>query len=85
MYTPMLEGTSPPAGQIVRNPDLARTFREVGEHGATHAFYSGRIAEAIVQAVKEYGGVLEMSDLQVECGNSNNSSNISSGGGDVCC
>ena len=40
-------GRAPAAGAIFRNPDLARSLRLVGEHGAT-AFYRGPIAEAIV-------------------------------------
>jgi gamma-glutamyltranspeptidase/glutathione hydrolase len=46
------DGTAPDVGELVRNPDLARTYRLIGKHGA-QAFYSGPLAEAIVDAVRE--------------------------------
>lgn len=52
-------------GQMMRNPDLAETFRTVALKGAREGFYHGRIAEAIVQAAGEYGGLLTMDDLSV--------------------
>eukprot|EP01034_Spumella_vulgaris_P028975 gene28975-35939_t len=54
---------SPTAGDVLRNPDLAETFRTLAELGAREGFYTGRIAEAIVAATKEFGGVLELEDL----------------------
>lgn len=56
-------GKPPKAGQIFKNPDLARTFEELAEKGSKKGFYSGRIAEAIVAATKEFDGVLELEDL----------------------
>ncbi|UYV76237.1 hypothetical protein LAZ67_13003134 [Cordylochernes scorpioides] len=38
-------------------PNLARTLTELGEHGKD-GFFKGRVAEAIVAAVKEAGGCL---------------------------
>ena len=43
--------------------DLAATFETVAALGAKKGFYSGRIADAIVQAVKDYDGVLDHADL----------------------
>ncbi|KAK9843622.1 hypothetical protein WJX84_004234, partial [Apatococcus fuscideae] len=57
------DGSAPKAGQIQRNPDLAATLRTVAEKGAKAGFYSGRIAEAIVKAVQEHGGVMTTGDL----------------------
>jgi gamma-glutamyltranspeptidase/glutathione hydrolase len=44
-------GAPPPVGSTLRNPDLARTYRLVARSGG-HAFYRGRIAGAIVDAVR---------------------------------
>jgi gamma-glutamyltranspeptidase/glutathione hydrolase len=57
-----LNGRAPKAGELFRNPGLARTFKAVAEGGAS-AFYQGAIAEAIVGVVKEAGGCLTMDDL----------------------
>lgn len=58
------EGFRAPApGEVFKNPDLARTFEELGQHGKK-AFYEGRIAQAIVDAVQARGGVLSMEDLK---------------------
>lgn len=51
------------AGQIFKNPDLANTFRLLGKLGAKQGFYSGPVAEAIVQAVQAFGGDLTLDDL----------------------
>jgi gamma-glutamyltranspeptidase / glutathione hydrolase len=45
-------GAPPPVGSVLRNPDLARTYRLLARHG-TRPFYRGRIAEAIVDAVQD--------------------------------
>ncbi|MPV37459.1 gamma-glutamyltransferase [Georgenia subflava] len=42
---------SPEPGDVVRNPDLADTYRLIARHG-TEAFYGGEIAEAIVDTVQ---------------------------------
>eukprot|EP00898_Chlorokybus_atmophyticus_P004143 jgi/Chlat1/472/Chrsp103S01073 len=58
----LLDGRAPRAGQVIRMPKLAETFRTLAREGKD-GFYKGRIAEAIVEAVKARGGVMEMSDL----------------------
>eukprot|EP01039_Chlorochromonas_danica_P006849 gene6849-7570_t len=50
-------------GEIFTNPDLANTFRRLGSLGAHKGFYQGPIAEAIVNAVKQYDGLLSLDDL----------------------
>ena len=45
-------GAPPPVGSVLRNPDLARTYRLLARHGA-RAFYRGRIAEAIADTVQD--------------------------------
>jgi gamma-glutamyltranspeptidase/glutathione hydrolase len=53
---------APVAGQIYRNPDLARTFRLLQEHGR-QAFYEGDIARAIVAKSARLGGTMTLEDL----------------------
>jgi gamma-glutamyltranspeptidase / glutathione hydrolase len=57
-----ISGRGPHAGEIFRNPGLARTFKLVAE-GGKHAFYEGKIAEAIVSVIQEAGGCLDLHDL----------------------
>ena len=59
----LLNGKAPLPGQIMCFPDLARTFRAVAEHGKD-GFYTGRIAEAIVELIQSKGGVMELEDLE---------------------
>ncbi len=59
----LLNGEAPKAGEIMRNPTLANTFRELAEHGKS-GFYEGRIAEAIVDLVKSQGGYVTLDDLK---------------------
>ena len=57
-----IDGRGPNAGEIFRNPGLARTFEEVASGGVS-AFYQGQIAEAIVSVIKEAGGCMSTEDL----------------------
>ena len=57
-------GRAPLAGEIFTNPDLADTFELLGREGAKRGFYEGRIAAAIVSAVREFGGLLSEEDLR---------------------
>ncbi|KAI0936640.1 hypothetical protein AcV5_004726 [Taiwanofungus camphoratus] len=58
----LLNGKAPLPGQIVKLPNLAKTFRAVAEQGKG-GFYKGRIAEAIVELIQSKGGVMELEDL----------------------
>ena len=58
----LLNGRAPFPGEIMRFPDLAETFKAVAKDGKK-GFYTGRIAEAIVELIKSKGGVMELSDL----------------------
>lgn len=49
-------------GDTLRNPDLAASFRALGENGAD-SFYLGETANKIASAVKEHGGLMEATDL----------------------
>lgn len=53
---------APRAGEIMRNPTLARTFRTLGAEGKA-GFYAGRVAEALVAVVRDLGGHLTLDDL----------------------
>jgi len=57
-----IEGRGPQAGEIFRNPGLARTFRAVAE-GGKEVFYRGEIAQKIVAALQARGGVMTLNDL----------------------
>lgn len=57
-----VEGRAPRAGEIFRNPGLARTLRALAEGGKA-AFYQGEVAQAIVGVLKEAGGTLSAQDL----------------------
>jgi gamma-glutamyltranspeptidase / glutathione hydrolase len=57
-----VNGRPPAPGQIFRNPDLARTFHLLQEHGAD-AFYKGEIARAILNKSSSLGGTMTADDL----------------------
>jgi len=57
-----MDGRGPRAGEVFRNPTLARTLRAVAEGGA-EAFYHGDIARRIAAAVQEHGGGMTEDDL----------------------
>lgn len=58
----LLNGKAPLPGQIMKFPDIAKTFRRLAEHGKP-GFYTGPVAEAIVELVKSKGGCMELDDL----------------------
>ena len=57
-----LDGRGPRAGEIFRNPGLARAFRAIAE-GGKEAYYQGDIAQSIAQVVQEAGGAMTVEDL----------------------
>ncbi len=58
----LVDGRSPRPGEVVRLPALASSLRALAEEGS-RAFYTGRIAGAVVEAVREAGGLLAAEDL----------------------
>jgi gamma-glutamyltranspeptidase/glutathione hydrolase len=65
-------GNPPPVGSTFRNPDLARTYTQLGAHG-TSWLYNGKLGDAILAEVKHptteppnavMGGQLTTDDLQ---------------------
>lgn len=49
-------------GAILVNPDFAKALQMISDEGAS-AFYEGEMAQAIVDSVTKYGGVMTMEDL----------------------
>ncbi|KAG8901236.1 hypothetical protein FRB99_005462 [Tulasnella sp. 403] len=61
-HTMLLNGKAPLPGQIKRFPELAQTFKELISKGKD-GFYKGRVAEAIVELIRNKGGVMSLDDL----------------------
>ena len=55
-------GRFPRAGEILQQPDLAATLREIAQHGAD-AFYTGPLAERLALAIDRVGGAISIDDL----------------------
>ena len=60
--TYLIDGHTPAAGEIFRNPDLASTYRQVAAGGRA-AFYQGAIARQIVATSASHGGTMTLADL----------------------
>ncbi|MCC7486133.1 MAG: gamma-glutamyltransferase [Burkholderiales bacterium] len=58
----LADGRAPPAGWVLRQPALARTFELLAGDGAA-GFYAGGVAQALVDTVNRSGGVWELADL----------------------
>ena len=54
---------APRAGEIFRNPTLARTFRTLAAEGKK-GFYTGRVANAIIEVAQMCGSHLTLDDLK---------------------
>jgi len=57
-----IDGKQPTAGQIHRNPGLAKTFRILQQQGRD-GFYKGEVAQAIVDKSSKLGGTMTLEDL----------------------
>ncbi len=55
-------GKAPKAGEIFRNPGLARSYRLLAEKGRD-AFYKGEIGRAVVAFSEKHGGFFSMKDF----------------------
>jgi gamma-glutamyltranspeptidase / glutathione hydrolase len=58
----LVNGRAPRAGEIFRQPNLARTFRTLAA-GGRDAFYKGPIAKAIADYMRANGGFITLEDL----------------------
>jgi len=61
----LLQGRVPKPGEIFRQRNLARTWRELGRRGRDH-FYEGELARRIVAASDAGGGLLKLPDLAAQ-------------------
>lgn len=57
------DGSLYQVGDILVQKDLALTLKAIADNGAD-AFYTGRIAQAMVKSVRARGGILSLSDLK---------------------
>ena len=60
--TLLIDGRAPRAGEVLVQPDLARSLRLLAE-GGPDAFYRGEIAERLVAYAQRMGGLLDRRDL----------------------
>ena len=60
--TYLVSGSSPRAGEVFRNPDLASSLRRVAAKGRA-GFYAGPTADAILSTLRELGGTMTPQDL----------------------
>lgn len=58
----LLNGRAPRPGEVMKMPNLAKTFRALAAEGKA-GYYKGRVAEAIVELIKSKGGIMELEDL----------------------
>jgi gamma-glutamyltranspeptidase/glutathione hydrolase len=58
----LVNGRAPRAGEIFRQPNLARTFRILAR-GGRNAFYKGEVARKISDYCQKNGGFISMQDL----------------------
>ncbi|HYT33425.1 MAG TPA: gamma-glutamyltransferase [Ktedonobacteraceae bacterium] len=56
-------GQPPRTGAILRQPDLARTYRMLAKEGRD-AFYRGPLARSITEYIQRCGGMLSLEDMQ---------------------
>src|SRR5467141_1482217 len=59
----LVNGRTPNAGEVFKNPDLGGSFRLIAEKGRA-GFYEGRTAEAILAISREKGGTMTAADLR---------------------
>ena len=56
-------GVSLRAGDVLRQPDLAKTLQAIIDQG-TDGFYKGKVADSIIEEVRAGGGIFTRQDLR---------------------
>jgi gamma-glutamyltranspeptidase/glutathione hydrolase len=56
------EDRAPKLGEVFRNPDLAKTYRQIAKQGSD-GFYSGDVARRLLTCVERHGGTMTAADL----------------------
>lgn len=56
-------GAPPKAGELFKNPDLARVLETFAQRGSVDSFYRGDIAQQIAEAFRKHGGIVTAADL----------------------
>ncbi len=56
------DGTAYQAGEILQQPDLANTYRQIAIHGPDW-FYRGEFAQSVGEWMREHGGILTAADF----------------------
>jgi gamma-glutamyltranspeptidase / glutathione hydrolase len=59
----LVHGRAPRAGQVFKNPALARCYREIAA-GGRDAYYKGRIAKELVALCEKNGGLFTLKDFE---------------------
>ena len=59
----LIDGRGPKEGEIMKMPNLAKTFKKVAEEGK-EGFYEGQVAEGIIELIQGMGGVMTLEDLK---------------------
>ncbi len=57
------DGTPYEPGEVLRQPELARTYRQIASHG-TDWFYRGEFAKRTAEWMQQHGGILTAEDFQ---------------------
>jgi len=60
----MRAGAPPKDGEVIRQPELAETLKALATDGGRDSFYTGWIAQAIVETIQKHGGVMTLDDLK---------------------
>jgi gamma-glutamyltranspeptidase/glutathione hydrolase len=58
----LVDGEAPPAGSLLRQPDLARTLEAIRDHGVD-GFYRGWVADSVAAEMERGGGLITREDL----------------------
>ncbi len=58
----LVNGDAPKPGDLFRNPELASSYRQIAQHGAS-AFYTGELSRKLLASSRSHGGTMTAEDL----------------------